>query len=202
MRGRPATRGGQLRALIAREAARLMVEGGVRDYQVAKRKAAQQLQALDGAQLPRNDEIEAAVSEYQRLFRADSQPRHLASLRRVALEAMRFLDAFHPRLVGPVLRGTADEHTPVSLHLFAEPAEEVGLFLGARGIPHELAERRLRIGADEFRVYPAITFIADDVSIELVLFPLRARGHPPLSPVDGRPMRRAGTAEVERLAAD
>ena len=59
----------QLRDQIARESARIMVEGGITDYQVAKRKALSRLGVRTSGQLPRNDVIEAAIEEYQRLFR-------------------------------------------------------------------------------------------------------------------------------------
>ena len=107
---RKAGRGNSLRIRIAQEAARLISESGIRDYALAKRKAADQLQVSDLGQLPRNDEIEEALYQYQRLFRFDEQPRRLRYLRTVALRAMEFLAAFEPHLVGTVLRGTADQH--------------------------------------------------------------------------------------------
>ena len=57
------TRNSHARRRIAHEAARLMVEAGIRDYALAKRKAAQRLQVWDAGQLPRNDEIEDAVQQ-------------------------------------------------------------------------------------------------------------------------------------------
>lgn len=177
-----------------------MLEDGIRDFHLAKRKAAQQLRVVDARQLPRNDEIERAVQERQRLFRSESQPQRLSELRRAALQAMRFLERFQPFLVGPVLRGTADQYSEVNLHLFAEPAEEVGLFLTERGIPCELGERRLRAATGEVRAYPAYRFMADTVPIELVVFGHGERHHSPRSPIDGKPMRRAGLAKAEALA--
>jgi len=50
---------------------------------------------------------------------------------------MRLLADFQPRLVGPVLTGTATPHTDISLHLFAETPETVTLRLADRGIPSE-----------------------------------------------------------------
>lgn len=188
-----------LRAHIAHEAARLMLEGGIQDYALAKRKAAQQLQVLDNSHLPRNDEIEQALYTYQRLFRSEHQPQHLSELRQAASSAMQFLADFRPFLVGPVLSGTADEHSTVSLHLFAEPSEEVGLFLLQHGIPHKLIERRLRLTPDEIRAFPTYRFIADSVPVELVVMPYRARKQPPLSPVDGRPMRRANLSNLQAI---
>jgi len=190
----------QIRERIAKEAARLMCEAGIGDFQRAKRKALQHLRIPDRRNLPSNGEIESAVCEYQRLFRAQSQPRRLAQLRRTAVRAMRFVARFQPRLVGAVLSGTADEHSVICLHLFAETAEEVGLFLLDNGIPHEHGERTMRLAGDDSERLPTCCFMADDVPVELVVFAGRARRRVPLSPVDGRPMQRAALQAVEALA--
>ncbi len=192
----------QVRERIAKEAARLMCEAGVRDFQLAKRKALQHLRISERRDLPSNEEIETAVAEYQRLFRAHSQPRRLAELRRTAVRAMRFLTRFQPRLVGAVLSGTADEHSDVCLHLFAETAEEVGLFLLDNGIPHEHGERAMKLASNDTQRLPTCRFMAQDVTVELVVFAERARRRVPLSPVDGRPMQRAALQAVEALAGE
>jgi len=189
----------QVRECIAKEAARLMCETGVRDFQLAKRKALQRLRIPDQRSLPSNAEIELAVSEYQRVFRADSQPQRLVELRRAAVHAMRFLAHFQPRLVGAVLSGTADEHSDVCLHLLAETAEEVGLFLLDKGIPHEQGERTMKLASDDTQRLPTCRFLAGDVPVELVVFAERVRRRVPLSPVDGRPMQRAALQAVEAL---
>lgn len=179
-----------------------MIEGGIRDFQIAKRKAAERMRLSPAAQLPRNDEVEQAVHEYQRLFRADTQPQRLTELRRAALSAMRFLERFEPTLVGSVLSGTADRHSEVCLHLFSEPIEAVGLFLMECAIPFELGERRLRVTADEHKRFPSYRLVADGIPIELVVFHVDARRCSPLSSVDGRPMYRAELAKVEALAGE
>lgn len=62
------TRTRERRHRLAHEAARLMAEGGIRDFHQAKLKAASRLGIHDDASLPRNREIEDALREYQRLF--------------------------------------------------------------------------------------------------------------------------------------
>lgn len=202
MPARTSMKSNQARERIAKEAARLMCEAGILDFQLAKRKALQRLRISDQRHLPSNEEIESAVSEYQRLFRAHSQPRRLAELRRTAVNAMRFLARFDPKLVGAVLSGTADEHSDVCLHLFADTAEEVGLFLIDYGIPHENGERVVKLASDETWRLPTCRFMADDIPVELVVFAARARRRVPLSPVDGRPMQRAGLQAVAALAGE
>jgi len=196
------TRGEELRRTIAQEAARIMSEHGIDDYLLAKRKAAERLGVSDTQSLPRNTEIEAALVEYQRLFAADSHSRTLAEQRRVALEAMRLLSAFEPRLVGPVLSGTATQHADIDLHLFADRAEAVAFALIDRGIPHEMLERRVKMHSDRAVNFPAVRFNAGDRVIDATVFPVDGIRQAPFSPVDGRPMKRAAIPELAALLGE
>lgn len=194
-----AVRGEDLRRALAQEAARLMVEHGVDDYLFAKRKAAERLGVGDHAALPKNSEIEAAIVEYQQLFLADEHAETLAEQRRAALEAMTLLDAFEPRLVGPVLTGTATPHQEISLHVFSDSAEAVSFRLMDEGIPYRVAERRVKMNADRVLQYPAVQFAAGDFEVDATVFPRDGIRQSPLSPTDGRPMRRADRTELEML---
>jgi hypothetical protein len=196
---RPNPRADLLRQAVAEEAARVMREQGVADFLLAKRKAADRLGVTDASILPRNTEIEAALLAHQRLFGAGRHVDELATLRRAALEAMRLMSDFQPRLVGPVLAGTASAHSEINLHLFTESPEAVSLRLEERGVPHEVLERRLRFERDRIENYPALRFVAGRQSVDAVVFPLDGIRQAPSSPVDGRPMRRASAAEVEAL---
>jgi len=188
-----------LRRALAQEAARIMSEQGIDDYGLAKRKAAERLGATDIAVLPKNTEIEAALADHQRLFEAHTHSSTLSDIRRTALQAMRLLRRFEPRLVGPVLSGTASRHSEVNLHLFADGAESVALHLVDNNIPHRIAERRLRYEPDRLVSYPVVQFVAGDRAIDAVVFPINGIRQSPASPVDGRPMRRADTQELESL---
>jgi hypothetical protein len=194
------TRDDNLRRALAQEAARLMAEHGIRDFLVAKRKAAERLGVIDGAALlPKNSEVESALAEYQRLFRGASHLEALDAQRRAALSAMRYLSEFAPRLVGAVLSGTATEHAEVQLHLFADRVESVTLKLLDEGIRHELTEKRLKLNAERVQPFPGVRFQMDDQPIEATVFPTDGIRQAPVSPVNGRPMRRADTEEVEAL---
>jgi hypothetical protein len=196
------TRGENLRRALAQEAARIMAEHGIRDFLVAKRKAAERFGVSDGtAVLPRNSEIEEALVAYQRLFGGASHLQALHAQRSAALAAMRYLHEFEPRLVGPVLAGTATEHSEVQLHLFADRAESVTLKLIDQGIPHEVTERRIKLNRERSRAFPGVRFQLDDHPIEATVFPPDDIRQAPASPVDGRPMRRANALEVEALLA-
>ncbi len=199
MSRRPNPRADLLRQAVAEEAARIMREQGVDDFLLAKRKAADRLGVTDASILPRNTEIEAALVAHQRLFAADRHEADLAAMRRSALEAMRLMSDFQPRLVGAVLTGTASAHSEINLHLFTESPEAVSIRLEERGVPHEVLERRLRYERDRVVTYPALRFVAGRQTVDAVVFPLDGIRQAPSSPVDGKPMRRASAAEVEAL---
>ena len=192
-------RGGHLRRALAQEAARIMAQHGIHDFLTAKRKAAERLGVTDMSALPRNVEIEQALIEYQRLFEADGHEQSLQAQRRAALSAMRWLAQFEPRLVGPVLSGTATEHADIQLHLFADRPENIALQLMERGVPHEITERRVRLDAERIKAYPGVRFAVGNRRVEATVFPRDGIRQAPASPVDGRPMRRADIEELSAL---
>ncbi len=179
-----------------------MAEHGIHDFLQAKRKAADRFGVHDVAVLPKNVEIEAALRERQRLFDAESHEHSLREQRRTALRAMRLLTDFQPRLVGPVLTGTATDHSEISLHLFADRSETVVIRLMEMGVPHEFYERRVKMDAGRVLAYPALRFEADGRMIDATVFPIDGIRQSPYSPVDGRPMRRADAREVAELIED
>jgi hypothetical protein len=195
-------RGDETRRRIAVEAARLISEHGIRDYHVAKRKAAERLGIQVDTALPKNAEIEEALREYQRLFDAEDQPQRLRDLRESAREALRFFARFEPRLVGAVLDGSADRHSSVCLHLFSEDAETVAGFLDERGIPYEQRSRPLRLTRDAQREFPAFVFSAGEIPVDVTVLPEDLLRQAPLDRSGEKPMRRASLAMLEELLAD
>jgi hypothetical protein len=190
------------RLRVAQEAARLMSEHGIRDFHHAKLKAAERLGIHDAQALPRNQEIEQALRERQRLFDADSQPQQLKARRQAARQAMRFLERFEPRLVGAVLDGTADSHSAVCLHVFSDDPDAVVLFLREHGVPAELQTRRLRVSREEQADYPVLLFAADGLPFDLTVMPRDALRQAPLDRIDDKPMRRAALGAVDELLAE
>jgi hypothetical protein len=188
-----------LRRALAQEAARIMSEHGIRDFLTAKRKAAERFGVTDGNVLPRNTEIEDALAEYHRLFGGERHMQTLAGQRNAALSAMQLLAEFDPRLVGSVLTGNATEHNDIQLHLFAERAESITFRLIDLGIDHEVVERRVRYGSDRVVAYPGVRFEVDDHVVDATVFPVDGIRQAPVSPVDGKPMRRIDAAELETL---
>ena len=189
------------RERLASEAARLMSEGGIADYHQAKLKAAERLGIHDDASLPRNTEIEAALRQYQRLFGRDSAG-ELQRRREAALEALRFFRAFEPRLVGPVLEGTADARSPVMLHLHSDDADAVHRFFVEHDIPAQPRSRRLRLDRHRDLDAPVWTFSAEDLPFDVTVLPHDVLRQAPLSPVDEKPMRRASHAQLRQIVAE
>src|SRR5688572_4088912 len=198
---RAPTRSDHLRSAVAQEAARLMAEHGIQDYLLAKRKAAERYGVFDGAFLPKNTEIEAALISHQRLFGAAQHERSLQEQRRVAAEAMRLLEKFEPRLVGPVLSGSATEFADIQLHVFSDSAEAVYTHLIDGRFEYEVLERRMRLAPGRELSVPSVRFWIGDVTVEAFVFPRDGIRQAPVSPVDGKPMRRADRREVLQMLA-
>lgn len=196
------TRTRERRQHLAFEAARLMAEGGVRDYHQAKLKAAQRLGIFDDASLPRNREIEDALREYQRLFLGSDQPQEVRRRREAALRALEFFREFEPRLVGPVLDGTADANAAVALHVHSDDADAVQRWLDEHGVPAQARSRHLRLDREREGEFPVWLFAAEDLSFDITVLPADVVRQAPLSGIDGKPMRRASAAQLRTLLAD
>ena len=188
-----------VRREVASEAARIMATQGQRNYRLAKQKAAARVGASSRLALPSNREIEQALLEYLELYGGDSRADQLKQLRLTAIKVMRALNAFKPRLVGPVLEGTADQYTRISIHLFNDPPDEVALHLSERGLVFSQEERTIRWHDNSQYRLPLLVTEADGVVVELALFSNMELRQAPPSPVDGRPQRRAAISELEGL---
>ncbi len=190
-----------LRRQLAYLAARLMAEDGVDDYATAKWKAARQAGLEDANLLPDNQEIEAALREYQGLYQREDQPAHLRRLREVAVKVMRDFGDFRPALVGPVLSGTAGQHSEVSLQLFTDDPKALTLFLLNRRYRFEEASARRRRGEHAQEV-PRIRLDVDGVAVVLTVLDRDDERFAAPRPRGTSEMpQRARLAEVEALLA-
>ncbi len=194
----PRSSAAELREQLAQEAARLMAENGIDDFRLAKRKAAERLGVGGAGALPSNSQIQECLVERQRMFEPAHDER-LTMLRLLAVEVMEYLEPFRPRLVGAVLAGTATINSSVELHAFADSPEAVVAELAAHGLKPRDCERRYRFGGQRIEQLPGFEFTRDGERVEVIVFPERGAHHAPLSPVDQRPMRRAGRDAVLAL---
>jgi hypothetical protein len=176
-----------------------MVNQDIRDFDRARRKAAERTGISDKRLWPSDGEIEEAQLQQRRLFEGEKSDQELEILREHALTAMLSLTEFTPRLVGTALSGSADSTRGVRLHLFTDNLEEVVLALIDRGIPWKQGEALLRYGGGKRSAHPLLTFLAGQIPFELVVLPRGALRNPPLDPISERPERGAGISEVSRL---
>ncbi len=185
---------------LAEMAARLLLNGEARDWQGARRKVLAKHGPVDLPDQPDAADIDAAMSNRLRLFSSLRVQQVLERKRRAALEAMRVLHDFEPRLSGPVLGGTAVEASPIELHVFADRCEDVSVFLDDRRIPHELRDIALTLRDGRKQRFPAFLFQAGEDSFEVIVFASVDLKRPaPFEPGAARPMARADRGAVSRL---
>lgn len=199
MARRTASETNRARQIVAQEAARIIVEQGIQDFRLAKTKAVERLGMTDRGSLPGNSEIEAAVSEHLQIFGRESHFDLLQAMRRAALSAMEILAAFSPRLVGPVLHGTAAASSAINLHVFSDTPELIAIQLDHSRLSYRPFERRLKSRRDRAETYAGFRFYQGESSVEATVFPIDGMRQAPISPVDGKPMKRADSAAVLRL---
>ncbi len=187
------------RLLVAQEAARIIVNHGVRDYWLAKQKAQERLGLNVRAAMPGNEEVEAAVADHLQLFGGESHTDRLRELRKAAIAAMKRLAVFNPRLVGPVLTGTADENSAINLHVFTDHTESVAVALAEHSIVCRPYERRLKHRRDQSDSYAGFEFEQDGHTVQATVFPVDGIRQAPISPIDGKPMIRVDAKALQEL---
>ncbi|AKT37012.1 hypothetical protein [Chondromyces crocatus] len=200
-----AERSGGVRGRITFEAARLMVEEGVDQYFTAKRIAAKRvLGRVEGrrtryrpADLPSNGEIRDAVLVLSEHAEGSLRTRRLFALRIVALEAMRALAAFSPRLIGSVSTGHVRRGSDIDLHVFPASEEMLERHLRELGWTQERELVSIHKGG-EFRDYVHY-HVADVAPIELTVYEPRELRSRPRSSTDGKPIVRLSVGAVESL---
>ncbi len=155
---------------LAQLIARRLAEGYMENTPAAKRKMAEKL-AIPLNKLPKDKEIEMALQSYQRIFYGNTHSAIIYRLRKAALQAMEFFKDYTPRLVGPILNGTAHAHSSISIHVFAPAAEEINIKLIESHIPHHLSDRFISINETKKIHIPVFSFIAGETTIDLMVFP-------------------------------
>lgn len=131
----------QTRSQIADLAARLIAEHGIRDYGLAKRKAARQLGLPEGLGLPTNEEIDQALIERQSLYEPAEQTALLAALRNEALEVMQVFERFNPVLTGAIASGAVSEHSTIELDIQVDSSKDFEQHLINQDIEFKVLDR-------------------------------------------------------------
>jgi len=191
------------RRTICEEAARVMVDQGITDYQSAKRKAVNRLGLSPRrTDLPSNREIGDAMRIRLRLFDGQgARDRYRERMQRAG-EVMAMLEDFRPRMVGALLEGIATKHGAVELHLFCDAPEHVMLHLEQLSLPHTPFDKRVRFPGDRYELTPGFAFEWRNSIFEALVFKCQRIRQAPLCPMEGRPMRRASVDRVQALRQD
>ncbi len=105
------------RADVAWEAAKLIYEGVATEYIAAKRKACELL-GVDI--MPSNKEVALALDELIEIKDGEKRKKYMIKKRKVALNVMRSLSAFSPRLIGSVWRGICREQSDIDIVVFSD----------------------------------------------------------------------------------
>ena len=129
-------------AHIAAVAARLMAEDGLDDVELAKRKAAHQLNLPEWIGLPTSQAVYDALRTHQAIFHDVEQRERIVAMRTEALFWMDLLADFHPYLTGSVLEGTAGRFAMIDILLYPDSDKDVELFLLNRDIAYEFIQPR------------------------------------------------------------
>lgn len=185
---RDSQRNQHMRQLLAQLAAKLMIEHGIRDHAMAKRKAARQLGVSALNLLPGNEEIDTELRAYVALFEPDEHEHDIDVMRRQAADVMASLEAFDPVLTGGVAQGTASRHSDIELDVYADSSKEFEHFLLNRNIAFKSEERR----AGSF-----FTLFSEPVDVMVRVLPLQNKQSGPREPMETR--RRLTLEQLRRL---
>jgi hypothetical protein len=185
---------------MAAHAARLVVEEGL-DYGSAKRRAQKLLGVPPRTALPDNDLVDAEVRAYIALFCAETQPRELAALRRLALVWMDRLAEFRPYVVGAVWNGTATRLSDIHLQLFCDDPKSAEIAL----IDQRVSYQPRAVAGIHGREVDALSFsdhcaeLGEPIGVHLMIYDhddLRGALKPG---AQGRPLRGDRKALAQRL---
>jgi hypothetical protein len=198
---------GGLRGAITAEAARLMVEEGVKQYFTAKRIAAKRLLGRVEArrvryrpsELPSNGEIRDAVLALAALIEGPMRQRRLFAMRITALRCLRALSEFSPRLIGSVSTGHIRRGSDIDLHVFTDDLDPLFDRLRALRWPYT-TERVSILKGGVVREFQHV-HVADDFEVELTVYERRELRVRPRSSTDGKPIVRVKAAALEGILA-
>jgi hypothetical protein len=184
-----------------------MYQEGVKQYFTAKRMAARRLLGkVEGRQtrfrpadLPSNGEIRDALLALSNLAEGSRRTRRLFAMRVVALEAMKTLLPFEPRLIGSVSTGHIRRGSDIDIQVFTDQEESLERHL--LGLTWRFERERVTIQKfGEIREYVHY-HVNDTFPVELTVYPVRELRFRPRSSTDGKPIVRVRASALEALLA-
>lgn len=106
---------------VAKEAARLLYYGLATEYYAAKRMAAKQLGTRF---LPSNKEIALELDNLAEFLEGEERTQQLIQMRKTALQIMKTLNEYHPKLIGSVWRGIITRNSDIDIYIYTNNIEE------------------------------------------------------------------------------
>jgi len=119
-----------LKRKVAREAAILLYTGQEKEYRQAKIRAAENLGVKI---LPSNREIAEELNSLAQELEGKEREKRLIEMRKTALQIMKALKAFNPRLIGSVWRGTANRKSDIDILIFHDTPKKIATILEKAG---------------------------------------------------------------------
>ena len=185
-----------LKRKVAREAAILLYTGQEKEYKQAKIRAAENLGVKI---LPSNREVAEELDRLARELEGEERDRRLIEMRRKALQIMKVLEAFRPRLIGSVWRGTANRKSDIDILIFHDNPEEALIALKNAGysISHvewQTTEKRGERKAS-FHIFTKIS----GYEVEIVVKPLEESNRVERCEIYGDKITGLDIRELERV---
>lgn len=187
----------QVKTLMIQECARIMYLEGVRQYFEAKKIAAKRICGKKNQFFPSNGEISEAVYQLSLEDQHFDREHTLFRMRLKAIEVMRLLESFAPRLIGSVSTGKIKQNSDIDLHLFCDDIELVTIFLTDNNINYEQTEVMIMHNARP-RLYQHIHLL-NEFLIELSIYPVNEMRVVTRSSTDGKPIERVSCSKLEKL---
>jgi hypothetical protein len=134
----------------AQRCAALIIESGLTDWQLARKKAAYALDAPAGRSAPSDAEIITAIEEYHALYQPLEHAEQLAAQREEALSWMVFFEDYSPKLTGAVAEGWAHAESDIRIEIFVDDEKSIEIFLINADVTYSMAENTC--GAIQYRI--------------------------------------------------
>lgn len=176
-----------------------MYERQESEYYQAKIKAARRLCRgwAKPADLPSNAEIREQIQLFARLHEGAQRTADLKAMRLAALQMMRCLQRFRPRLIGSVLTGHIRRGSDVDLHVFSDSVAAITHVLDQEGMTYQVERKQVRKDG-ESRTYRHV-HVAAEYPFELTVYDAKQAHHVFKSSITGKAIERASIAELEQF---
>lgn len=169
------------------------------EYYRAKMKAARRICHgwVKPKDLPSNAEIREEIQALARMHEGQSRTDNLQRMRLVALRVMKWLQRFHPRLIGSTLTGHIRQGSDIDIHLFSDSIEGVTSELDNQLLFYDV-ERKLVRKDGQQRVFTHV-HLRDEFPVELTIYAASLSSHVFKSSITGKAIERASIAQLEQL---